>query len=463
MIQRWSRAVRRGFAFGVLLIVSLSAHALAGTPPAVVAKLSNPGPLVQRDQIELPPLAPGDQYGKILLSADGRTLLVEVLGGDCPANPDCGAVDVFTRRFGTWTREARLTASDGTPVDVFGRSLALTPEGRTVLIGASSKDCAKGPDCGAAYVFTRAADGTWSEQQKLLPSDVDALSAFGTGAALSADGTKALIGAFGTRCANGFSGCGAVYEFTWNGASWIETGKITAPFRFADQGFGSSVVLSRDGQTLLVEENVFGFTPGSVYVFQRSGGSWTQEARIDAPGACEVFFGEEMSLSDDGETAVIACSGANDHAYVYTRQGGTWPQQAELIPAGGFSGSVGLSGDGNEVILGLRRGECTTSAVASIFTRNGGTWSEGPPLLAQNPTTGSTRVDLSGDALTAVVGPVQACTGPAPASNPYVVLVFGPEGFTPDVPALSGLGLLLLAMILAACGAALLVRRRGQA
>jgi hypothetical protein len=55
--------------------------------------------------------------------------------------------------------------------------------GDTALIGAD----------GSAYIFARAADGTWSQQQKLIAADTDD-DVFGARVSLSGD--TALIGAY---------------------------------------------------------------------------------------------------------------------------------------------------------------------------------------------------------------------------------------------------------------------------
>jgi hypothetical protein len=226
------------------------------------------------------------------LSADGSTLLISAVGEDCSAGPSCGAVYVLTQRFGTWTQEARLVAADPSAIDLFGNSVALTSEGGTVLVGAWQQDCAKGPECGAVYVFTRGADGAWSGSQKLLPSQIEAFDYFGASVAISGDGATALIGAFGASCANGIPGCGTVYVFVRSGASWIEAGEIPAPIGFFKESFGSNIALSRDGQTALILANVFGLAPSSVFAFRRSGGNWILEAQIDAPIPATFYWVE---------------------------------------------------------------------------------------------------------------------------------------------------------------------------
>jgi uncharacterized protein YdbL (DUF1318 family) len=70
--------------------------------------------------------------------------------------------------------------------------------------------------------------------------------------------------------------------------------------------------------------------------------------------------GYSVSLSGDGTTAIVG--GPNDNggagaAWVYTRSGGVWSQQAKLVAKGAVGNSaqgysVSLSGDGNTAIIG---------------------------------------------------------------------------------------------------------------
>ena len=110
-----------------------------------------------------------------------------------------------------------------------------------------------------------------------------------------------------------------------------------------------------------------GFTFGAAWVFTRSGGVWSQQARLNgndaAPGG-PLLAGDQgysVSLSGDGNTAFVGGPDDNNTtgaAWVYTRSGGMWTQQGpKLVGAGaiGFAQqghSVSLSGDGNTAFVG---------------------------------------------------------------------------------------------------------------
>lgn len=80
------------------------------------------------------------------MAVSGSTAVVGAYGN----HSDTGAAYVFTDSGGTWSRRAKLTASDGTAGDQFGDSVALA--GSTAVVSAPGQNSSTG----AAYVFTNA-------------------------------------------------------------------------------------------------------------------------------------------------------------------------------------------------------------------------------------------------------------------------------------------------------------------
>jgi len=110
----------------------------------------------------------------------------------------------------TWTQEAKLTASDKAAYDGFGTSVSIS--GDRALVGASNSDPGGTSNAGAAYVFTRASNGTWTEEAKLVASDKKSGDYFGISVSLSGD--RALVGAY-TSDPGGTSEAGAAYVFNF--------------------------------------------------------------------------------------------------------------------------------------------------------------------------------------------------------------------------------------------------------
>jgi len=115
------------------------------------------------------------------------------------------------------TQQAKLVAEDGDNDDSFGRSVTLSSDGSTALIGTPGDDDPNGEDAGSAYVFD-GSGGSWTQQAKLAPDDGDNGDSFGESVTLSSDGSTALIGADEDEDPNGsgdelFSGAGSAYVF----------------------------------------------------------------------------------------------------------------------------------------------------------------------------------------------------------------------------------------------------------
>jgi hypothetical protein len=223
-------------------------------------------------------------------------------------------------------QQQKLTASDGAATDEFGSSVSLSSDGNTALVGAPDKHFGSNYNQGAAYVFTRSGS-TWSEQQKLTVSDGAANDLFGCSVSLSGDGNTALVGASGKTVGSNDTQ-GAAYVFTRSGSTWSQQQELTASDGAAYDFSGNSVSLSGDGNTALV--GAYGKTVGSndtqgaAYVFTRSGSTWSQQQELTASdGTASEYFGGSVSLSSDGNTPLVGNIVeyiGQDAAYVFVNQ-----------------------------------------------------------------------------------------------------------------------------------------------
>jgi len=182
-----------------------------------------------------------------------------------------------------YATEVKLTAgADGQDFDNFGWSVSIS--GDYAIVGAKNDDDPGPPfqsDAGSAYVFHRAGS-TWSKQAKLTASDIQAIAWFG--ASVSIDGDYAIVGAMKNHAAGAESG--AAYVFHRSGATWSQQAKLTAGLDGAAfDHFGISVSIAGDYAIVGADEDddpVAGYSTGSVYVFHRSGTAWTKQAKLTA-------------------------------------------------------------------------------------------------------------------------------------------------------------------------------------
>jgi hypothetical protein len=174
-----------------------------------------------------------------------------------------------------------------------------------------------------------------------------------------------------------FSSQLALAQFTQQGPKLVGTGAVGP----AGQGF--SVALSSDGNLAIVGGPEDNSNAGTVWVYTRSGGVWTQQGDklvgTGAVGNGSVIAqqGFSVALSGDGNTTLVGGRTDNSQAgaaWVFTRSGGVWTQQGTKLvgtgavgPAGqGFS--VALSSDGNLAIVGGPEDNSNAGAVW-VYTR----------------------------------------------------------------------------------------------
>jgi hypothetical protein len=211
--------------------------------------------------------------------------------------------------------------------------------------------------CKNAVVTLNATTGAWQLQggAKIVAGASEAgAGQFGYSVAMSADGNTALIGGV-----NDSADVGAVWVYTRSGSTWTQQGsKLTGAGETGAGQFGQSVALSADGNTALIGGYRDNTNIGAAWVFTRSGSTWTaQGSKLTATGETGAGnFGRSVALSADGNTALIGGhldNGGLGAAWVFTRSGSSWTQRGpKLTGTGQFGVSVALSADGNTALIG---------------------------------------------------------------------------------------------------------------
>jgi hypothetical protein len=351
----------------------VAALLLAGTASAATTTW------VRQQLIRDPAHTAHDAFGvSVSLSGDGRTAIVGAPG----TKSDSGSVSLFTRVGAEWNRQGpSIRDPHKTALDIFGVSVALSTNGTTAVVGAPG--IGLGPNAGSVSIVTRTG-ATWTQQGPSIPDPAHtAQDGFGNSVAISSDGNTALVGA----SAAGSDGAGSVSIYTRSGTTWTLQQTITDPAHTAGDDFGASVALSGDGNTALVGAAFANTFEGSVSIFTRSGAAWTLQRTItDSHGGFFDSFGSSVTLSENGNTALVGAPGvnaSNGSVSVFTRSGTKWSRRQIISapdPFGGFGpfgnefgGSVALSGDGNTALVGAPGTYGLTGAV-SIFTRSGTKW-----------------------------------------------------------------------------------------
>jgi hypothetical protein len=361
-----------------------------------------------------PKLIGGEEIGQgrfgrsVALSEDGETALI----GAPRDSGEAGAAWVYVRSGSTWTQQAKLTGGEERGAARFGRSVALSADGDTALVGGSNDG-----GVGAVWVYVRSGS-TWTQQAKLAGGDEIGSGWFGWSVALSADGDTALVGGFVDH-----SDAGAAWVFARSGSTWSQQGaKLTGSEESGAGELGWSVALSGDGKRALIGGHADAGGTGAAWVFvpPSVGSTWVQQgAKLtggEESGAGE--FGQSVALSQSGETALIG--GRGDHAgqgaawvFVPPSVGSTWVQQGAKLTggeesgAGEFGQSVALSQSGETALIG-GRGDGEDLGAAWMFAHDGSTWTQQGAKLTGGEEAGHGElgwsVALSATGETALVG-----------------------------------------------------------
>jgi hypothetical protein len=212
----------------------------------------------------------------------------------------------------------------------------------TVVLGAP-KDDYRGTDAGAAYVFVRAGSG-WSQEAKLLASDGTNNDEFGT--AVAVHGDTVLVSA-PLDDHSGIVSAGSVYVFVRSAGVWSEATKLIAnPEDLVVQfEFGNALALCGDTAVVGIARHngAAGLLTGKSYVFRGAGAVWSVEAVLSASDQAQLdAFGTSVDIDSDriliGASGSPGAAATAGAAYVFDRSGSTWTETSKLTAGDGEVG-----------------------------------------------------------------------------------------------------------------------------
>ncbi|WP_182870333.1 Calx-beta domain-containing protein [Stieleria mannarensis] len=245
----------------------------------------------------------GDHFpASVAISGDR---LIAGVGSKDDNGTDTGMAYLFTRTSGVWSESRVFVAPAPDPSDGFGNEVDI--DGNTLAISAAGDDDLA-TNSGAVYVYVH--DGTdWGLQQKLTAADPSATPNFGR--AISIDGDRLAIGAATDDTPS--SNSGSAYVFSRSGTTWTQDQKLVPSDSSLNAEFGRSVALS--GTTLVVGahyDREIDYRAGAAYVFTSSQGIWSEQEKLLAEdGASEDQFGRDVAFS--GDALMVGAFGNDDH------------------------------------------------------------------------------------------------------------------------------------------------------
>lgn len=372
--------IRPFIVFTILAILVTYHECFGQCSSQELARASSPDPGIQ------------DYFGTAI-AIEGDTAVVGAYADDHPTILNAGSAYVYSRMGDTWSWQATLIASDASEGDIFGASVAIS--GDTIVVGANEIFDSPNSGPGAAYVFVKL-NGNWSQQAKLTASDGMPLDQFGGSVAIKGD--TIIVGAYNDDNIRG-TDAGAAYLFQRTNGLWTEQAKLICSDALPFDRTAISVAMSGDSVILGARDanTPAGVDAGSAYVFVLANGVWTQQAKLTASDAGPSdSFG--WSVTIDGDKAVVGAYSeepgpAQDNtgsAYCFIRQGDTWMQQTKLVasdvlPGDLFGHSVSLSG--SDLLIGSLK--CDFSGLNNPgavywYTYSGTDWNEVAKITASD-------------------------------------------------------------------------------
>jgi hypothetical protein len=423
-------------------------------------------PFVQRAKLVASDGATNHGLGlSVAISSDGTTIVAGALGATIGTNVLEGAAYVFVEPATGWanaTQIAKLTASDGALGDLFAGSVGMSGDGNTIVAG-SGATIGSNVGQGAAYVFVKPPTGwaTATETAKLTAADGQAHDVFGRTVAISSDGSTIVAGAVGAAIGSNQEQ-GAAYVFLKPASGWLTgtaAAKLTASDGVAFSELGDSVALSSDGSTIVAGSPAF-FSQEAAYVFVKPASGWlseTQTAKLTASdGVIGDIFGIDAGISGDGSTIVVGADqakiGSNFHqgaAYVFVEPANGWASETESAkltasdgaPSDKLGAFTGISADGSTIAAGAVRATIGSNAIqgaAYVFLKPSTGWTSGTEsakLVATDGTAGDafgSSFAFTPDGSTIVVGAFGATIGSN--SGQGAAYVFVPAPFASPSP-----------------------------
>lgn len=336
-----------------------------------------------------------DYYGySTAISDDGSTLAVgarSAIENTTNGSVDCGAVYVYKRSGNSWILEDKLFPSDGNTSEWFGSTVALSANGDTLAVGNANLNR-------YCRVFNRSS-GVWSFHSAVTATDTESIGGFSNSIKISQDGTKLLVGAPSSTVSGVISG--AVFSFELINGTWTQQQKIVPPTPTANDLFGSNVDVNDAFDVMVTSasrDSSAGTNRGAVHIFNNSGSNWTHSEKITTGSNLEDSdrLGYRVAMSGDGETIAVSTrtTGSGNTSigsgvvYIYKNISSVWTEITVIQPEDAatsdfFGYSIGISEDGETLVVGsyLDDSQDVNSGSIYIYRISDGVWEQNSELL----------------------------------------------------------------------------------
>ena len=213
----------------------------------------------------------------VSMSDDGNSLIVgarqESLQANGSSGNSKGTASIYTRSGTTWSFQQRLVSSSYGSSDQFGRDVAMSGDGNTVVIGAPNKTSDVGAS-GVIQIWTKDEDGVWSYQREIYPIDTiynitsESNQYFGQHVDIDRTGNIIVASAYG-KDVTGQSDKGAVFQYKKEGLQYYDIENaisLTSKSINAEDADGTGFEFNNDGTKMYIT----GYATDSIYQYSLS-------------------------------------------------------------------------------------------------------------------------------------------------------------------------------------------------
>lgn len=235
----------------------------------------------------------------VALSSDGKIAVI----GDTLSYFNFGPATVayiFEKNGNEWQQASQLVGSrignSGNRISPFGRSVAISGDGGTVLVGSPGKPT----DLQEAYIF-RKKQGIWSEHAILSPAD-KYQGYFGGSVALSFNGTTAVVGDWNRAVAYVFRE--DKFDHAWREEAQLGnniTGHSALGFSLDIDELGENIVVGDWARGTTFNFHLIRKQDDKIGVFR-----WRPELVVDS----DIYSASSVGISGDGKTIISSHFGS---------------------------------------------------------------------------------------------------------------------------------------------------------
>jgi hypothetical protein len=285
---------------------------------------------LENNQITLFPNKPklsNDYFGvESVMNKDANCLVASLISS---STQNTGFVYVFTGSGNTWNQAAQISGSQNTGFGYFGEKIEINEKGNIIAVGARGERVNNLTSAGAAYIFT-GSGSNWTETARLTGNNIQANNRFGSSLAMNKNGNIIVVGSFENPS-------GSAYIFTGNASSWNLIKKISgSPLSFS----ALNVSINDSGNIIAISSPADFSSPtniGRVYLYTGNNiyTDWNLAYTFSGSNPIGNYsaFGESVVIKDNINTIAISApsldiqprTGAGA-VYIFTGLNNNWNQ-----------------------------------------------------------------------------------------------------------------------------------------